>query len=81
MLKAYLEGGKTFSDGTKSKIYRCECGQLCEFHTGLNEHRRTVHGETENIMLGWANPPRIEELTNVSESQIFRPTTRSGEKC
>jgi hypothetical protein len=67
-------GGYTFKDGSKALIYQCgECGQLCEFNTTYNKHRKEKHG-LEGMMFGWADGmPEQQCLTQqIDESLILR---------
>ncbi len=56
-------GGFTFDDGRQSMIYQCgDCGQLCEFNTVYNAHKRTHNPNYVNTAFGWADPPVWHEL-------------------
>ena len=59
------------AEGRQSMIYQCDvCGQLCEFSTMYNEHKRTHDPKWENVQYGYADPPEWKEV-DCKESDIL----------
>ena len=66
-------GGFTYPSGKKAMIYQCgDCGQLCQFNTSYNAHKRTHDPKFVNIAFGWADgEPAWQELDIRDEGMIY----------